>query len=143
MIKKILENPKMNIHLILTFLLSLNSCALFKPQKNQAEPQFKDYYFTDKEGNRIEGSVRPSMKYIYLNIITDNAISEKVNLNLDNDKTEIDYIYKATYLNEGLSFKVRKDVEKVKLHIYDAGKKNHRRLKKKAMGTSEKPAGKS
>jgi hypothetical protein len=143
MFKRILKNKKLQRLLLLTLLLSLNSCALFKPVKNEGEPQFKDYYFTDKDGNKIEESVKPSMEYIYLNIITENAIGEKVNLNLDDDETEIDYIYKGKYLNEGLSFKVRKDVEKVKLHIYDDSKKKHRHLKEKATSTAEKQAVKS
>ena len=138
MIKKIVAHQKMHMLIALTIMMCLNSCALLKPVKNEGEPQFKDYYFTDKDGNKITGSVTPSLKYIYLNIITENAIGEKVNLNLDDDETEIDYIYKGTYLSEGLSFKVRKDVEKVKLHIYDDGKKKHRRLKEKALQTTEK-----
>jgi len=123
---------------MLTMLMCLNSCSLFKSVKNEGDPQFKDYYFTDKEGNKITGSVSPSQGYIYLNIITENAIGEKVNLNLDDDETEIDYIYKGTYLNNGLSFKVRKNIEKVKLHIYDAAKKKHRDLKEKAMNATKK-----
>ncbi len=138
MIKKMLANQKVTITLLLTILISLNSCALFKPAKNEGEPQFKDYFFTDKEGNKITGSVKPSLKYIYLNIITENAIGEKVNLNLDQGETETDYIYRGEYLNKGLSFKVRKDVEKVKLHIYDADNKKHRALKEKAMKAAKK-----
>lgn len=133
MLPEIIENQKFNTLIALVFLLLFSSCALFKPIKNQGDPQFKDYYFSDKDGNRIEGSVSPSLGYIYLNIITENAIGEKVNLNLDEDETEIDYIHKGKYLNKGLSFKVRKDVEKIKLHIYDGQNKRHRRLKEKAM----------
>ncbi len=118
---------------IVLILLSLflGGCSVFKPFKNQGEPRFIDYFFEDKEGNKITKPVSPKQKFVYMVLLTENAIGEKVTLDLEGKA--IGFIYRGTYLNDKMPFKIRYNKEKLRLYIYNYKNKRHRRLKEKAM----------
>ena len=119
------------ILLPLFLFLSLSSYA-----QNELEPELKEVYFIDKNGERIEGSVSPDEGFIYLVIVSNNAIGEKVNITMDENES---YFYKKQYLKEGSTIKIpiSNDQEKVKLVIYNAAKKKHYKLKMKAEGSTQ------
>ncbi len=122
---------KRKILFVFFALFFLGACSVFKPVKNQGEPRFTGYFFEDRDGNDITGEiVSPKQKFVYLVVLSENSIGEKVDIDLDNP---IDYIYKGNYLTDKMHFKIRHNREKLKLYIYDRKNKRHRRLKEKAM----------
>lgn len=129
LLKSILKN-----NLLLAFFLSLFfvSCSVCKPVKNQGEPRLTGYHFTNKDGKKITGSVTRAQEYIYLVVLSENAIGEKVTIAMD-EKTETDYIYNGAYVSEKLRFQICNNEQKLKLEIYNSDNKRHRRLKEKAM----------
>ena len=100
-------------------------------QENK-EPFFEEIYFTDKNGERIEGSVTRDMQYVYLVIKSRNAIGEKAKLTMDKDE---EYLYKKTFLAGGSSilFPIKSDLQKFKLYIYNPDKKKHVKWQEKAL----------
>lgn len=117
----------MNKISLLALLLGL--CLSLHAQE-KPEPHFEEYYFLDKKGERLEGSVTVDEKYIYLVIVSSNAIGDKVVLTLDKDEK---YFYKKDLLLGGTSvkFPIKSDIEKIKLVIYNPNKKKHVKLKAK------------
>ncbi len=107
MLRLLLKIRNINV-VFLIAVFFLTSCSIFKPVKNQGEPRFLGYYFSDRDGNKITGQVSPKQKFIYLIVETENAIGEKVTIQMD-EKSETDYIYKGRYLAEKLRFKIHKD----------------------------------
>lgn len=132
-ILKLSKQVKKN-NVVFIFFLSLFSvsCSVCKPIKNQGEPRFTGYHFIDKDGKKITGSVTPEQEYIYLVVLSENAIGEKVTIDMDK-KTETDYIYNGAYISEKLRFKICNNEQKLKLEIYNSNNKRHRKLKEKAM----------
>lgn len=121
---------------ILVLLITIMSSAAIA--QNDLEPQFIDFYFTDKAGEKITGSVTVADKLVFLYIITENAKGEDVVLTMDEDE---EYFYKKQFLAGGSSvkFPVKKDIEKVKLVIYNPGNKKHvkRRMEAEGYTTAE------
>lgn len=132
-ILKLSKQVKKN-NVVFIFFLSLFfvSCSVCKPIKNQGEPRFTGYHFIDKDGKKITGSVTPEQEYIYLVVLSENAIGEKVTIDMDKN-TETDYIYNGAYVSEKLRFKICNNEQKLKLEIYNSNNKRHRKLKEKAM----------
>lgn len=123
---------KSNVLFIFFLSLFSVSCSVCKPVKDQGEPRLTGYHFTDKEGRKIKGDVNPAQEYIYLVVLSENAIGEKVTIAMD-EKAETDYIYNGAYVSEKLRFKICNNQQKLKLEIYNANNKRHKRLKEKAM----------
>lgn len=117
--------------LVLSFFFLLSSLFAFAQEDN--DPFFEEIYFTDKKGDRIEGSVTRDMKYVYLLIKSRNAIGEKAKLTMDEDE---EYLYQKKFLAGGSSllFPIKKDLEKFKLYIYNPSNKKHVKLRDKALG---------
>lgn len=99
---------------------------------NKGEPQLMDCFFTDKYGNKISEYPRRS-NYIYLVVLTENSIGEKVTLEMNSKPAKTELIYKGVYLSEKIYFTIHRDKEKLKLDIYNPKNIHHRHLKKKAM----------
>lgn len=123
--------PIKKIVLFVLLSLFLGGCAIFNPLKNQGEPRFIDYFFMDKDGNKITKAVLGKQKFVYMVLLTENAIGEKVTIDLQGDLSN--FIYKGTFLNDKMHFKIRHNKEKLRLDIYDDKNKKHKRLKKKAL----------
>lgn len=115
---------------IITIVLLSMSCFAFAQET--PEPFMKEIYFENKEGQRIEDAVSISEKFVYLVIVSENAIGEKVVLKMDEDE---EYIYKRKFLAGGSSvkFKVKHDIQKVKLTIFNTNIKKHRRRQAKTL----------
>lgn len=126
------QTLKSSVLLIFCLSIFVSCSSVCKPIKNQGEPRLKGYHFTDKDGKKITGSVRPTQEYIYLVILSENSIGKKVSIAMD-EKTETDYIYDGTYVSEKLRFQICNNEQKLKLEIYNSNNKRHRRLKEKAM----------
>ncbi|PIE99602.1 MAG: hypothetical protein CR965_02065 [Paludibacter sp.] len=133
MIKLLLKN-RIPIYLLLMSLF-FGGCSVFKPLKNQGQPEVIDYFFTDEQGNKIDAySISPKeQKYICMMIITKNLIGTEVTLDIEQDEAiESGFICKGKYVNKSIRFKIRKNKEKIKLFIYDPENKRHVRLKEKS-----------
>lgn len=118
----------MKITLLILFILF--TVQQLSAQEKTA-PHFEEYYFLSKKGEKIEGSVSVGQKKVYLLIISSNAHGEKVILTMDKDEN---YFYKRTLLLGGTSvkFPIKKDVEKIKLVIFNPDKKRHVKKQKNA-----------
>lgn len=117
---------------LLLFIITIIAFIQITNAQEELEPEFIDYYMTYRSGERATGKVSPSDKVIFLHIITKRAIGDKIVLNIDED---IDYFYKKQYFKAGSSFKfpVKKDVEKIKLVIFNRSNKKHVKRKSKAL----------
>ncbi|CAZ95742.1 MULTISPECIES: type VI secretion system tube protein TssD [Zobellia] len=97
----------------------LSDLAIKDEQVQIAEPKtvptIKDYYITDKDGNRIEKS--RIGETITLNIITQDMIGETMTIGL-NDPT-VDFMYKGVVLeNDTLKdLTISKNKEKIELEV--------------------------
>lgn len=100
--------------------------------QEELEPEFIDYYITYRSGKRVTGSIHSSDKVIIIHIITANAIGNKIVLNIDEN---IDYFHKKQYFKAGSAFKVpvKRNIEKMRLVIFDRSNKKHVKLKNKAL----------
>ncbi|NQX98228.1 MAG: hypothetical protein HRT73_10160 [Flavobacteriales bacterium] len=125
-----------NILLLFIFIITITANA----QKDN-DPQLKEIYFTNRAGEKITGKVKVADKWVYMVIESANAIGEKVVLKMDEDEN---YFYKRKFLGEGDSIKIliKKDIQKVKLVIYNANNKKHvkRRTGKKIRATKVEDA---
>ncbi len=125
-----------NILLLLIIIISITANA-----QQENSPELKEIYFTNKAGEKITGSLTVAEKVVYMVIESANAIGEKVVLKMDKDES---YFYKKKFLAEGDSIKIliKKDIQKVKLVIYNPNKKSHvkRRTGKKLRATKAKDA---
>ncbi len=128
-----LINKQKRTIILLLLPIFLGGCSGFqKAVKREGEPRFIDYYFTDKYGKKITQQVSPKKKFIYLVVITENAIGEGVTLTM-NEKSETDFIYNGTYISDKIHFKIKNNKQKLKLDIYNRKKRYHRYLKEKSM----------
>ncbi len=123
---------KTPILLALTIFISLISIIDIQAQKKEKpDPEMIEAYFTDKDNNRLgeDISLTHSDGYIYMYLVTRNAIGEKVTIDLDDDDTG--YIFKREYLtaNSKIKFKIKNDLNKIKLVIFNPNKKKHLRIK--------------
>ena len=118
--------------LLLIILLVVSFSAYAQEEK---EPFMEEIYFTNANGERITGSVSLSDEFVYLNIVSTNAIGEKVVLTMDEDE---EYLYKKKFLAGGSSVKflIKEDLQKVKLTIYNPNKKKHVKRRMKSLGYS-------
>ncbi len=100
---------------------------------NQGKPHFVDFFFTDENGNKIDSYYAASKNdnYIYLVIITENAIGKEVTLEIDDN--DPGFIYDNQYINGKVRFKIEQDEQQLKLYIFDYKNKLHRQLKEKAL----------
>ena len=99
-------------------------------QSNPPDPEIKDIYFTNREGEKVE-QVTYDDKFVYMVVETKNAIGEELVLELDEEDGE--FIYKKTFMtaNSKLEFDIKKDIERIKFIIYNPGKKKHVRIREK------------
>lgn len=127
---------KKSILLLVVLIISISANA-----QKDSEPELKEIYFTNKAGEKITKSVTVADKMVYMVIESADAIGERVVLTMDKDES---YFYKGKFLGEGDSIKIliKKDIQKVKLVIYNPNKKKHvkRRTGEKIRATKAKDA---
>lgn len=125
---------KKNILFLLTCIITIAVNA-----QQESNPQIKEIYFVDRSGEKIIGSVTIDEKIVYMIIVTANAKGE--NLIITMDEEDGDYFYKNKFLEKGSSIDIliKKDIQKVKLVIYNGGIKKHvkRRTGKKNVTSVE------
>lgn len=114
-------------------LVGLNACSVLKSAKNKGEPKIVDFYFMDKDGNRIS-EVANTEDFVYMVVHTENILGKEISITLreKDDDTAFHYIHKNKLVGDTLHFKIRSNEEKVKLEFLNTDKKRHRRLLEKA-----------
>ncbi len=120
---------------ILLISLFLASCSVSKTLKNGGKSEIVEIFYTDKYGKKITkyGDDSSTKKYVYLVIVTKNSIGREVTMEINSPyPDEIGFIYKRKYINNKVSFKIRKNNQKLKLYIYNYKNKHHKHLKEKA-----------
>jgi len=113
------------LFVIAMFYQSINVIAQDKP-----DPSFVEIYFENREGERVT-EVTYSDEYVYMVIVSKNAIGEKFIMELDEE--DEDYIYKKKYLSTGsrVEEKIKGDIHKIKLIIFNPANKQHIKIRKK------------
>lgn len=122
----------MKKYFILILLFSFSHKILWA-NKKEKEPKFKSVYFTNAKGDSIS-SISISEKFVYLVVVSKNAKGEKASIKIT-EEDEDEFIYKKQYLTLGskISFRIRKDIQKIKIHLFHSHNKRHQQLKQKAL----------
>ncbi|PID27279.1 MAG: hypothetical protein CR982_05900 [Candidatus Cloacimonadota bacterium] len=122
---------KVIIQILFIFFVS---CTSFQ-NLSQKKAKILDFYFTDQYDNRIKeyDPLGINQKYIYLVLVTENAVGKKVTLEIFDEPEDTGFIYEGKYIYGKIDFKIQQDKQKLKLYIYDEKNRKHRHLKKKAL----------
>lgn len=117
-------------YLVVVLLLTFLETSVNAQEKEKPDPQFKEMYFENSELERVTSRMVDE-EFVYLVIETENAIGEVVNMTVDEE--DGDFIYKKTFMsvNYPISFKLKENVQKLKLIVYKDEIKKHRKIKEK------------
>ena len=127
--------------LYIVFILCCISCGGSKKtsepsapssESSSSEPNIEEFYYSDADGNKIE-TIENGMEEIYFYIKTVNSIGQGIDIELD-DK-DPDLIYNDVYLtaNDSFSYVIQKNVELIKVILYDGFNEEHIKIKKKTL----------
>lgn len=117
---------------ILFLILFLSRSTLILAQEDEKTPIIKEIYYADKDGVKITETNR-EIKRLYLVIITENMRGKVVDIKLAGD--ELGVICKGSYYKNNSSFKlkIKKEIQKLKLSLYDSNSRRCRRIKARTL----------
>ena len=131
------------IHQLFLFILLLFSSISFAQKKDNTlqKPVIKEIYFEDRNNNKIDENRRITLadEFYYLVVVSTNAQGEKITIKMDEGDEPV--IFRGKYIGtyESFNFKIKEDIERIKLTIYNSNIKRHQKLKSIATGTEMGP----
>lgn len=101
-------------------------------KKDKPAPEFIDMWIENENFEKIDERDTTTDQIIYIVMETRNRQGEKAALTIQEE--DGDFIYKNKYLTLGykLEIKVKSDIHKIKLEVFDADNKRHQRIKRKS-----------
>jgi len=125
--------------LLLAIIAIINTGVIHAQKKEKSALKFKDAYFENQNNEKITER-HLGEEYIYLVLETQNAVGKKVTIDVDEE--DGDFIYKRKFLsvNYNIQVKIKNNIHKIKLEIFDPANKKHQKFKKRTEKKRKKKA---